>query len=195
MLSSIHPLGERSRQNRWVLTAAAFTIGSILSALAIAAAFGWIGTRTVAGLSTETAILLLGISFGASALLDAFRVDPPGPERQVNESWIGAFRGWVYGGAFGLQLGSGIATYVVTWSVYATFLSYLLLASVTQAALVGLVFGLGRSVSVIAAGYIDRPSRLTAFNRKLAQLGPPFRTATVTSVALIGVAAMTVGII
>ena len=43
----------------------------------------------------------------------------PTTRRQVNEDWMGRYRGWVYGGAFGAQLGSGVATIVTSAAVYA----------------------------------------------------------------------------
>ena len=88
----------------------------------------------------------------------------PGPS-------VGHYRGWVYGGAFGAQLGAGLATYVVTWLVYATFLSEALTASPLAGALVGATFGFGRSIALLLAVVIDRPSRLGAFHRRMADLG------------------------
>ena len=39
MLTSISPLGERARGNRWVLTVSAYLLGSVVSGAA------WVGTR------------------------------------------------------------------------------------------------------------------------------------------------------
>jgi hypothetical protein len=117
------------------------------------------------------------------------------PARQVNETWIGSFRGWVYGGAFGLELGLGVFTYVVTWGVHATFLAALLTSSPLAGALVGATFGIGRSLSVLAAGYVDRPSRLVAFNRALAKAGPIVRTGASTAFAAMGLVAVAGGLV
>jgi sulfite exporter TauE/SafE len=176
MLSSIHPLGERARHNRWGVTAAAFTVGALASGAAAGLALGVIGWLTLTPGSSIALAATAAIAL-AAGVLDLSGIKPPGPARQVNENWIGTFRGWVYGGGFGLQLGAGIATYVVTWTVYAMFLSALLTASPGAGALVGATFGLGRSLSILSARFVDRPSRLTLFNRVLARSGPVVRLA------------------
>jgi hypothetical protein len=129
MLSSIHPLGERARHNRWGLTVGAFTVVSTMAGAVVGAGLGWVGSLLVG--SIEEAALLLGTAVLAltAGALDLVRVRPPGPERQVNEAWIGHYRGWVYGGAFGAELGIGVVTFVVTWGVYATYGAQLLSAS------------------------------------------------------------------
>jgi hypothetical protein len=185
MLSSIHPLGERARHNRWAHTVTAFTVGAVASSSVVGLVLGFLGSVTVtvgrSGLLVASAAAAV-----AAGALDLARVSAPGPSRQVNETWIGAFRGWVYGGGFGLELGLGVLTYVVTWGVYATFLTAMLTASPMLGAIVGATFGLGRSISLWLAGYVDRPSRLTVFNRRLALAGPVVRRASAVMFAVLG---------
>lgn len=169
MLTSIHPLGERGRHNRWAITAAAFTFGAVvvgagIGALAGLAGSGFTGTWRWAAIGG--AALLAGI-------LDIARITPPGPRRQVNEDWIGTFRGWVYGIGFGAQLGAGAATYVVTWGVWATLVAAFFSSGAAAGAVIGATFGMGRSLLPLMAGRIDRPSRLTSFNRRMAALASP----------------------
>jgi hypothetical protein len=182
MLTSIHPLGERARHNRWALTAAAFVIGAVGTATLAGGLLGWLGSSLPAGDWRWAAAMLLVLAAGGA---DLARIGPPGPRRQVNEDWIGAFRGWVYGGAFGVQLGVGLATYVVTWGVWATAGLAVLSGSAPAGAVVGAAFGLGRSIFPLAAGRIDRPSRLTSFSRAMATAaGPVARTVGVAFVVL-----------
>lgn len=181
MLSSIHPLGERSRDNRWTATIAAFTFGSLAVAAAVGAALGALGSFLDA---PRWALLVV---VGLAGLLDLAGVDPPGPERQVNERWIGAYRGTVYGFGFGAQLGAGIATFVVSWGVYAVLVAELLSGSAMAGATIGIAFGLGRAAMPLASGWVDRPSRLTAFHVRLAKLARPVHVW--SAVVLIGVAA------
>ena len=187
MLSSIHPLGERARHNRWGLTVGAFTVASTLAGAVVGAGLGWVGSLLVG--SIEEASLLLGTAVLAltAGALDLARVRPPGPERQVNEAWIGHYRGWVYGGAFGVELGIGVMTFVVTWGVYATYGAQLLSASPWRGAVVGGVFGFGRSLALLLARRIDRPSILTDFHRRMADLGLPVRRGAALSLAVAGV--------
>lgn len=194
MLSSIHPLGERARNNRWWITAAAFTIGAVAAGGVVGGLLG-AGGAVVFGAGPES--LRLALTAGAAVaagFLDMARVEPIGPTRQVNEHWIGHYRGWVYGGAFGLQLGAGVATYVVSWGVYATFVSEVLSGDPWRGAVIGAVFGMGRSLALLLAVRIDRPSRLSSFHRRMAELGPPLRrwaasaTAALGTVAIVGMA-------
>lgn len=193
MLSSIHPLGERSRHNRWWLTVTFFTFASVLAGSVVGAGLGYAGSLALDWMSTGAAFTTTAVVAMAAGLLDVAGVSPPGPSRQVNEHWIGTFRGWVYGGAFGLELGLGFLTYIVTWGVYATYAAAFLTASPVSGAAVGVVFGVGRSLLLLAAGYVDRPSRLTSFNRGLASAGPLVRRSASAVMTLGGVAMLTLG--
>ncbi|MGH8945743.1 MAG: hypothetical protein ACRDVL_06325, partial [Acidimicrobiia bacterium] len=143
MLSSIHPLGERARRNRWALTVSAFVVGAVGSGAAVGAGLGYLGSGMVGSWSRPLLLALTGLTVVSAGVLDLV-VTAPGPRRQVNENWIGQYRGWVYGGAFGVQLGTGVVTYVVTWLVFATMVAELFLGSAVAGAVVGAVFGLGR---------------------------------------------------
>jgi sulfite exporter TauE/SafE len=182
MLSSIHPLGERSRRNRWALTVGAFTLGSVGAASLIGATLG-----TVGSLFEAPPWVLLAV-VGFAGLLDLAGVNPPGPERQVNERWIDTFRGTVYGFGFGAQLGAGLATFIVSWGVYAVLAAEVLSGSTIDGAAIGATFGFGRAAMPLASGWVDRPSRLTAFHVRMASLARPVRLA--AAALLVGIALM-----
>jgi hypothetical protein len=187
MLSSIHPLGERARHNRWGLTVTSFTLAATVTGAMAGATLGWAGSL-VFGEADPVALLVATATLALIAgVLDLARVRPPGPERQVNEAWIGHYRGWVYGGTFGAQLGIGLVTFVVTWGVFATLGAELLSASPVAGAVIGAVFGVGRSLALLLAGRIDRPSRLTTFHRRMAEFGPWVHRATGATLASVGI--------
>ncbi|MGA7282314.1 MAG: hypothetical protein WBZ40_11110 [Acidimicrobiia bacterium] len=189
MLSSIHPLGERARHNNWLLTVSAFTIGSAVIGALIGSVLGFIGSLAFGSVGTNALLELTAVAVLVTGVLDVARISPIGPQRQVNESWIGHYRGWVYGIAFGAELGAGVATFVVTWLVFAVFTAELLTAAPWQGAIIGAVFGFGRSLALWAAGWIDRPSRLTQFHEAMAGLGLPLHRVAAFGMALFGVAA------
>jgi hypothetical protein len=58
--------------------------------------------------------------------------------------------------------------------------------SPASGAAVGATFGLGRSLGLWLAARVDRPSRLTAFNRRLAAAGPVVRRASAAVLAVLG---------
>lgn len=195
MLSSIHPLGERARHNSWWLTVSSFTLGAVVAGASVGALVGWIGAAFLSDIDPTVALGATAATAVLAGLGDFSSVEPPGPHRQVNETWIGAFRGWVYGGGFGLQLGAGVLTYIVTWAVYAMFVAEFLAASPTAGGVVGGIFGLGRSLSLLAAVLVDRPSRLTSFNRTLANAGPQVRRASAMVLTGLGTLMLMVGLL
>jgi sulfite exporter TauE/SafE len=189
MLSSIHPLGERTRNNKWLITVMSFTIGAVIGGSLVGALLGSAG-KVMITTSDHMTGAVIGVIVLVAGILDLTGLGVPGPSRQVNEHWIGSYRGWVYGGAFGVELGTGIMTYVVTWVVYAMFVSEFLLASPTAGAIVGGVFGAGRSASLLLAGRIDSPSRLTAFHRRMANLAQTIGQTAGYGAALVGAASL-----
>jgi sulfite exporter TauE/SafE len=194
MLSSIHPLGERARNNRWAVTVGSFLVAAVVAGGALGVALGFLGGVLFGSQASSTLVVATGAVAMAAGLLDL--IGPaPGPRRQVNENWIGQFRGWVYGGAFGAQLGTGFVTYVVTWLVYATLVAELLTTSAWAGALVGGVFGLGRSLALLATAWVDRPSRLTSFHRVMGRIGPATRLATAQLAVAVGLLATVGGLV
>jgi sulfite exporter TauE/SafE len=195
MLSSIHPLGERGRHNRWWLTVGAFTLGAVLAGSSVGAVLGLVGRVALGSITEADSLIAIAAVTLVAGILDMVRAVPPGPERQVNETWIGAYRGWVYGGGFGLQLGAGFLTYIVTWGVFAMFLAELLTASPAAGAVIGAVFGLGRSSTLVIAVFVDRPSRLTSFNGRLAAVGPGVRRVAPAGLMAIGAVTVAAGVL
>ena len=180
MLSSIHPLGERSRNNRWAVTIGAFTLGAVTAAGLIGGFLGFLGSHVDMPLPVTGAMLI------GAGVLDLLSIAAPGPKRQVNERWIDTFRGVIYGAGFGAQLGAGVATFVVSWGVYAVFFIEFAAGSITRGAAIGLMFGFARALLPLASGWVDRPSRLTAVHRRLADLARPMRLVTGAAMVIAG---------
>lgn len=184
MLSSIHPLGERARGNRFNHTATAFIFGSLagggLIGLTLGAS-GWVANRfahLVFDASLEPALGLLAVALaGVVALvfeLSGKRV--PSVRRQVNEDWLAEFRGWVYGIGFGLQLGAGVATYITSTAVLvwlvSMFVAGLVHGSVVGSVAIGSTFGLVRGLSILTTRSIQSPDQLVRFHRVLHRSTP-----------------------
>ncbi|MGE5226254.1 MAG: sulfite exporter TauE/SafE family protein [Planctomycetaceae bacterium] len=182
MLGSITPLGERGRGSRWVLTATAYLVGSVLGGLVVGAAAGLVGALTVGALDVPAAarLAVLGVAvLGGFALdLRLFGLRLPTNHRQVDEEWRSRYRGWVWGLGFGVQLGLGVVTIVTTSTVYATVLGAALTGSVTGGVVVGAVFGLARALPVFAVARVRRPDQLLHVDGTLRRLAGPARRAT-----------------
>ena len=164
MLSSITPLGERGRHNRFGVTATAFVAGSIVGGTTLGALCGWLGSWLPERSNTIDALLVVLLAV-AGALLDATHV--PTIKRQVNEDWLHRYRGWVYGVGFGAQLGFGVVTVVTSAATYVAFALAVLTGSIAAGALVGFTFGALRGLSLLLARNIDSPDELRTFHRRL----------------------------
>jgi hypothetical protein len=176
MLASITPLGERSRGSSWNVTATAFVIGAAAAGGLAGAALGALGSLLPGG--EHARAVALAAVLAAALLFDAtpLRRRLPSTRRQVNEDWLGRYRGWVYGIGFGAQLGVGVVTIVSTAMVYAAVACALLCPSVAACALVGVCFGTVRGVSLLPARRARDPGSLVALHRRVQELERSVRT-------------------
>ena len=183
MLSSITPLGERGRQRRWGATVTAYTVASVAAGSALGALLGLLpAPRPAAALAVLAAVCL------AAALLDLRPALLPTVRRQVNEDWLGTYRGWVCGAGFGLQLGLGVVTIVTTGAVYAALAAAALTGSPTRGALIGATFGLVRAAPALALRNVTTTDRLVAVSRRLDSWSRPARLGTVGALGLVATA-------
>jgi hypothetical protein len=186
MLSSISPLGERARQQRFWLTVSAYIVASTLMGGALGSALGALGAvlpeADAPRLLAFAALTMLGVAVDRRVF--GWRV--PGPRRQVNEDWLARYRGWVYGGGFGLQLGFGFATIISTSLTYVAFACALFSANAGFGLLIGVAFGAARSIPVLATARIHEWAQLRTFMASLHQRLPAMqRTVLVTQLAAI----------
>lgn len=178
MLSTITPLSERGRGHRFGITAAWFVSGAVVGGglLGVIAAIGAVVVEALS-LSSTTRIGVAAALALAAAALDARIIGPslPHQRRQVNEEWLDEFRPWVYSAGFGVQIGSGLATYVMTGGVYVVVALGALTADIGSALLIGIAFGTLRGLAVLAGVRNTDPRRLARFHRSFARLDEPVR--------------------
>jgi hypothetical protein len=185
MLSTITPLAEKSRGQRWSATATWYLGG----ALAGGAALGAVLALLAAGVhvltpTTTTSTVAIAVATGLALLAataEAGVVALPIHHRQVNERWLDAYRPWVYATGFGWQIGTGVATYIKTSAVYVLIALAALTGNPLVAFAVGVLFGLVRGLAVFASRGITTTSALATFHRRFMELDRPAR-ATVVAV-------------
>jgi hypothetical protein len=178
MLASITPLGERSRGFSWNVTATAFAIGAIAAGSAAGAGAAALGSLLPGGTAWRTLALL--VALGVALLFDATPLGGrlPTTRRQVNEDWLTRYRGWVYGVAFGAQLGVGVATIVTSAAIYATGAVAFLCGDPAIGAAIGAVFGVVRAMPLLPARGARDGRSLVELHRRLGALEPYVRRAT-----------------
>jgi MFS family permease len=171
MLSTLNPMSERARGHRPAVTAAWYVLGAVaggallggcaaLVSLAVDVPGRW---RFAAAAVAAVICLLSDTGIG---------VRLPEHPRQVNETWLGRYRRWIYAAGFGLQIGTGFATYIMTAAVYLTAV-LAMLSGPSGALLVGATFGLVRGLGVLVTAGVTSPQTLRALLRRVDLLAAP----------------------
>jgi hypothetical protein len=186
MLTSITPLGERSKGNRFRSTATAYVVGSLVGGVALGLLGAAVGVALRAVVGPTAAAVVLGVVCLAAAAGDLAGIRPPSWHRQVDEQWLQAFRGWVYGAGFGVQLGFGLVTIVTSWSTYAVVAAVVLAPSAGWSVLVGATFGLARGLVLLSARRVRSPEALARLHGRIAAGAGAARTATVATLVVAG---------
>jgi hypothetical protein len=182
MLASITPLGERGRRRRWGRTVTAFVIASTIGGAATGAIAGVLGWLVLRGVSWDARVGLVAALLAIGLALDlAGKV--PGPRRQVDESWLDRYRGWVYGAGFGFQLGAGVVTIVTNSTVWVALGAALATASPALGAAICALGGLVRGATILSGAGLQTPEQLVRFHARLTAWRQPVR---VTGLALQG---------
>jgi len=187
MLTSISPLGERARGNRFWRTALAYAVGSLLGGTAAGTAAGALGQA--AGVDGRAAFAALGVVAVLGVALDRARRLPT-VHRQVDERWLSTYRGWVYGAGFGFQLGLGVVTIVTASTTYVALAAAGLTGSPVGGALVGATFGAARSLPLAVTARVRSTDDLARLHRRLDGAAGPVAGGTGLAQAALGVAAL-----
>ena len=107
MLTSISPLGERARGNRWSVTVLWLGLGAVAGGAAVGAALGALGQISVGGMWAAMSGSCCWPWPAPARRPGTCRVGGSPAVASVNEDWLVAYRSWVYGAGFGVQLGAG----------------------------------------------------------------------------------------
>ena len=180
MLSSITPMTEAGRGNRFAVTARWFLVGGVVGGLSLGIlAAGGAALVSLADLSDQVRWGIAAVVAAATASIDlgVAGIELPIFKRQVNDAWLRRYRGWVYGAGFGWQIGFGVATYIMTAGVFLTIGLAVLGASPLAAIAIGATFGLVRGSAVYIGRSATTPAALGEVHARLDALGPTARLA------------------
>lgn len=166
MLTSINPLGERARGNRWSLTVTWLVMGTLVGGASLGAVLSAVGRALPVTVDENWRLSALALAGAAAAVWDLKARRFP-IRRQVNEDWLSAFRPWVYGWGYGLQLGAAIVTAVNTALVPMFMLAALLTRDPVNGMLVGAAFGAARGLTVTLNRRVRNAADLARLHRRL----------------------------
>ncbi|MCB0976598.1 MAG: hypothetical protein KDB02_03990 [Acidimicrobiales bacterium] len=178
MLSSITPMTEAGRGNRFRTTATWFLLGGVLGGLSIGTLAA--GAGALLGLADLPTSSRVGVGAVAALLtasidLGLLGIELPIFKRQVNDAWLRQYRAWVYGAGFGWQIGFGVATYIMTAGVFLVIALAVLTTSPIQALAIGFTFGLVRGSAVYLGRSATTPAALGRVHERLDAAGPTAR--------------------
>lgn len=191
MLTSITPLGEQGRGNKWGTTATWLVLGHLIGGAALGLVL--IGAEALISLldlrpDAATATTILAATVVCCAAYDVSGRRLPG-RRQVDERWLNSYRGWVYGSGFGVQLGFGFVTVVNTALFVAVCVAGALLGG-RDALTVGAFYGATRGIVVCINGRLRSTSSLRRMHRRLDRLERPVRWAAALAAGAVAVGAV-----
>jgi hypothetical protein len=173
MVSAINPLSERSRGNRYWLTTLWFIAGSVFGGAGLGV-LGVLLAVLLDPLPVRLAVLLAAlaclVALAADLRVGDFRL--PLHPRQVNELWLMRYRRWLYAAGFGVQIGAGFATYIMTAATYLVVVLAGLAGSPALALLAGLLFGLVRGMAVLLSSRSRTAPALHRLHARLSRLEP-----------------------
>jgi hypothetical protein len=163
MLSALNPVSERARRNRYWVTACWYVGGAVAGGALLGAAcalVAWVVRRSeLPGVATWTVVLIAA----AVATLSDARVGGwslPVHARQVDERWLARYRRWIYAAGYGVQIGTGFATYIMTGAVYLTAVVAMASGNPPAALAAGLTFGSVRGLGILLTATARTPERL-----------------------------------
>jgi hypothetical protein len=170
MLSSLNPVSERSRGNRFWLSACWYVFGAGLGGAVLGAGCA-VGALGVQQLDVPAAAAWSAVLCAAAitALSDA-RVGGwslPMHPRQVDERWLTKYRRWIYASGYGVQIGTGFATYIMTAAVYLTAVVAIVAGDPRAAFAAGLLFGAVRGLGIAIAAIARDPGSLRSVLRRV----------------------------
>jgi hypothetical protein len=142
---------------------AAFAAGALAGGVATFTCLAGLGTLLPGGGGAQFAVAAGGLAaLAAWAEARGLRIVPQ-IRRQVPEPWRRTLPLALAGSLYGVLLGLGFATFVLTYGVWALAAASVAFAEVQLGLLIGAGFGIGRALPVVVLGNLaDRPLGLRA---------------------------------
>lgn len=192
VLSSLNPVSESARGHRFWMTAVWYVAGAAAGGAVLGAgcALGALGYGRADPTPEWTwGIALIGAAIAVASDSRVTRLALPVHPRQVDERWLSRYRRWIYAGGYGVQIGSGFATYIMTAAVYLTALLAVLTGSPPAAFGIGVTFGIVRGLGVLVTATVRTPDQLRSRIARVDRLGAPSLRLACAVDAIVGVLA------
>ena len=149
MVETLAPTGYAGRLRTSLISCATFAMGALAGGVVTFGGLAWVGAAMGAG---TTPALLAGAALAAAAAVGELRGKRIVPQvrRQVPESWRRVLPVPLAAGLYGVLLGLGFTTFILSFAVWALAGLSVAIGEPALGALVGLAFGAGRALPVVA---------------------------------------------
>jgi hypothetical protein len=168
MVETLAPAGYAGRLRTTLVACLTFTAGALAGGVLTFGGLATLGEALGAG-GTGAAVLAAAVAV-AAAVGEArgLRIVPQ-VRRQVPESWRRVLPVPLAAGLYGVLLGLGFTTFILTFAVWALAAVSVALGDPALGAVLGLAFGAGRALPVIALAPIADSDRGTAAHAAMAE--------------------------
>jgi hypothetical protein len=170
MLSTLNPVSERARGHRFWATACWYVLGALAGGALLGCGCGALAVAFRTLDAPPPVVWTLTLAGSALAVASDARINGwslPMHPRQVDERWVDRYRRWLYAAGYGVQIGTGFATYIMTAGVYLVALLAVLTGSFAQAFAGGVVFGLVRGLCIVVSAGGRTPHSLRVIIRQV----------------------------
>ena len=148
MVDTLAPSGHARRLRTSLAACATFALGALAGGASTFGGLALLGAALGAGGPTAAAAAAVGAIAAAAAEARGLRIVPQ-VRRQVPESWRRRLPVPVAAAGYGVLLGLGFTTFVLSFAVWALAGASIALGSPTIGLAIGLAFGAGRALPVV----------------------------------------------
>lgn len=192
MMSTLNPVSERARRHRFGATACWYVAGAVVGGALLGIgcavlALGFAGLDASSSVAWSIALAGSVVAVSSDARVGGWSL--PLHPRQVDERWVDRYRRWLYASGYGVQIGVGFGTYIMTAGVYLVALLAALTGSPAQAFVGGVAFGLVRGLCILVAAGARTPDSLRAVLRRIDAWAGPSALVAAAGCGAVGVVA------
>ena len=193
MVETLAPAGYAGRLRTTLVACVTFTLGALAGGVLTFGGLAKLGEALGAG-GTGAAVVAAAIAV-AAAVGEArgLRIVPQ-VRRQVPESWRRVLPVPLAAGLYGVLLGLGFTTFILTFAVWALAAVSVALGDPALGAVLGLAFGAGRALPVIALAPIAGGDRGTAAHAAMAERPAILRGLRAADAAALALCAAVIGV-
>lgn len=189
MVDTLAPQGYAQRMRITAVACATFALGALAGGVATFGGLALLGGAFGAGGAAAVAIAVALLAAAAAGDLAGRRIVPQ-VRRQVPESWRRVLPVPLAAGLYGVLLGLGFTTFVLSFAVYALAAACLALGEIEVGLAVGVAFAAGRILPVVVLAPLQETARGIDIAAAMAERPSVLRAIRAVGALALGVAAV-----